>query len=90
MPKSDYDICLEHLEEIHDFMIEVISEKAKENEECDVMLSDIMEKIDTEIDSKINSINQSKTNKGKGGSKRHYKKTRRRRRKRKSKQTRRR
>ena len=89
MPKSDYDICLEHLEEIRDFMIEVISEKAKENEECDVMLSDIMEKIDTEIDSKINSINQSKTNKGKGGSKRHYKKTRRRRR-RKSKQTRRR
>ena len=89
MPKSDYDICLEHLEEIRDFMIEVISEKAKENEECDVMLSDIMEKIDTEINSKIISINQSKSNKGKGGSKRHYKKTRRRR-KRKSKQTRRR
>lgn len=89
MPKSDYDICLEHLEEIRDFIIKVISEKAKKNEECDVMFSDIIEKIDTEIDSKINSINQSKTNKGKGGSKRHYKKTRRRR-KRKSKQTRRR
>ena len=77
--KADYDICLEHLEEIRDFMIRIISEKTKENEECDLMLSDIMNQIDTEIDSKISSVKKSNANKG--GSKKRRNKTKRRRKK---------